>query len=116
MAEIGKRQMERFNLSVPAVITLKGDGNLSLKPTATLKTKNICAGGAFMITDEPLKIGVEVDVELHLAFFTGNVERECHSNVRISGSIIRSESSGMVVKFDDKYQITPVPKDMEIRS
>lgn len=108
--------MDRFNLCVPAVITVKGKGDLVPKTPTTLKTKNICAGGAFMVTDDPIQIGAEVDVELHLAFFTGNAERERRSNVHISGSIIRTEPSGMVIKFDDKYQIIPIPKDTEIRS
>lgn len=103
--------MERFNLSIPAVITVRDGENPGLEMPTTLKTKNVCAGGALMITDDPLRIGAAVDVELQLAFFTGNVERERRSNVRVSGSIIRTEPNGMVIKFDDKYQIFPVPKD-----
>lgn len=106
--------MERFNLCIPAVITPRNDVDPGLNMPTTLKTKNVCAGGALMITDDPLKIGAEVDVELHLAFFIGNAERERRSNVRISGAVIRTEPSGMVVKFDDKYQITPVPKGAKI--
>lgn len=111
MAETGKRQMERFNLNIPAVITSRDTENHGTEMPTALRTKNVCAGGAFLLTNEPFRIGTEVDVELHLAFFAGNVERERRSNVRISGSIIRTEQSGMVVQFNDKYQITPVPID-----
>ena len=108
MAELGKRDMERFNLSVPAVITLMDAKDPNQKTLTELRTKNICAGGAFVITTDPLKLGMQVDIDLRLAFFTGDTERERRSNIHVSGSIIRIEPGGMAIKFNEKYQISPV--------
>jgi hypothetical protein len=63
-----------------------------------------------MKTNEPFDIGSEVDIDLHLAFFTGNTEHERRSNIHVSGSVIRIEQDGMAIQFDDKYQISPLPK------
>lgn len=112
----GKREMERFSLNVPAVITLKGNNHSGFGISTILKTKNVCAGGVLVTTEEPLQVGSEVDVELHLAFFTGNLEHERRSNIRVSGSVIRTEPRGMVIKFEEKYQITPVPNSEKIRA
>ena len=104
----GKRQMKRFDLNVPAWITLKDIKDSS--PTE-FRTRNLCAGGAFIITDTPFKIGTKVDVKIHLSFFSKNIEYERRSNIHISGSVIRAESGGMAIKFSDNFQISPVPRD-----
>lgn len=110
MSDLGKRQLERFNLSVPAFVTLKGPQSSELKTPTELRTRNVSAGGAFMITHEPFDIGSEMEIDLHLAFFTGNAEHERQSNIHVSGSVIRIEQDGMAIQFDDKYQISPIPK------
>ena len=107
MTALGKRLMERFNLSVPAVVTLKESLRQDPKISTELKTRNICAGGAFIVTDDPLEIGTEVNVDLHLAFFAGSPTHERHSNIHVSGQIIRIEPDGMAIQFDEKYQIVP---------
>jgi hypothetical protein len=111
MSDLGKRQIERFNLSVPAFVTLKDPHSSELKIPTELRTRNISAGGAFMKTNKPYDIGSEVDIDLHLAFFTGNADHERRSNIHVSGSVIRIEQDGMAIQFDDKYQISPLPKD-----
>lgn len=111
MAGLGKRHLERFNLNVPAVVTLKNKLEAAPKFSTELKTRNICAGGAFIVTEDPMPVGTDVDIDLHLSFFTGNSEHERRSNIHVSGSVIRIEPGGMAIKFDDKYQIFPAPKD-----
>ena len=108
MTGLGKRQMERFNLSVPAVVTQKDSRRPGSEMSSVYKTRNVCAGGAFVVTDDPMQIDTEVDVNIRLAFFAGNPTHERHSNIRVSGRIIRIEPDGMAIQFDDKYQIIPV--------
>ena len=110
MTDLGKRQMERFNLSIPTVITLEDHELSDRKNQRELKTKNVCAGGAFFVTNDPLKIDTKVNVNLHLAFYTGNVAHERHSNIHVSGSVVRIEPGGMAIQFDEKYQIYPLQK------
>lgn len=107
MLGLGKRQMERFKLDVPAIITPKNRKESHRKRQLELRTRNICAGGAFILTDTPLDVGTDVDVNLQLTFFTGSAEHEKRSIIHISGSVIRTEPRGMAVKFKDKYQISP---------
>lgn len=108
MAMLGKRQMERFKLNVPAIVSQNNPKKEGQKPFTELRTKNICAGGAFIITDAPFEVGTDIDVKLQLAFFTGSVEHEKKSDIHVSGSVVRTEPSGMAVKFADNYQIVPV--------
>jgi hypothetical protein len=111
MNMLGKRQMERFDLDVAALVTTRGLEDCTSPRPIEFRTRNICAGGAFLKTDSPLPIGTAVDIGIQLAFFTGSTEKERKSHVRLSGSIIRVEAGGMAVKFNDNFQISPVLKD-----
>ena len=113
MAELGKRQMERFYMNIPVIVTIRDERGSGSNTQSESQTKNVCAGGAFIISNDPPQVGTEVDIDLHLSFFRGNNEHERRSNIHVSGSVIRTESNGVAIKFDDKYQIIPAPKDTE---
>ena len=58
--------MERFDLDIPAYFSF---GDLENDPTESMleyRVKNICAGGAYFFTDNPLKIGTKVDIDFRL--------------------------------------------------
>lgn len=100
--------MERFDLDVPALVVLKNNNSTTSKTEVELRTKNICAGGAFLITTDPFQIGTKVDIDVRLSLFDNSVEKEKKSAVQLSGSVIRTDAYGMAVKFDKKFQIFPV--------
>ncbi|RPI70542.1 MAG: hypothetical protein EHM45_24745 [Desulfobacteraceae bacterium] len=108
MAESGKREMERFDLNLAATVFQKKEKAPPHKHPVKMRTKNICAGGAFLLTDTPFPVGTRLDVGIRLAFLIGNRENERQSDVLLTGSVIRTDSIGMAVKFDKKYLFSPV--------
>ena len=101
--------MERAKINVPAFIIPKGKSAPNLKPPTEVKTKDICAGGAFVITKTLLQVATDVDVVVHFAFSPRNEEYELQSSIPMSGTIIRIESAGMAAKFDEKFQFPNAP-------
>jgi hypothetical protein len=58
--------MQRFSLNLPALITIMDEsGN---QKALEVMIRNICAGGSYFKTDEPLSVGTDVKMDLILAF------------------------------------------------
>lgn len=101
------RKMERFSLKLPATVTVPGSGSSSFE----LHTDNICAGGTFLSTDEPLPVGTDVELDLILCLnelkkLEGNTVR-----INVSGEVVRMEEGGMAISFAKSYSITPTEKN-----
>ena len=64
MSRIEKRKMERFDLELPA--KLSWTGKEKEHKSIELTTSNICAGGAYLITDRPLPKRTDVKMDLIL--------------------------------------------------
>ena len=108
MALTDKRLMERFDLNLPAYVTLGKEE--SDKKTFEFETLDVCAGGAFFKTDKEFPVGAEVDVDLVLPL---DELKKIPGNkvlVKVSGSVIRKDSNGLAVSFDKKYEIVPISK------
>ena len=103
-----KRRLERFELRIPAkveVITSDQD-----RETLDLFTSDICSGGAFFHTDQPLPEGTDVKIDLVLPLEEIKKLREdsSHAYIKITGTVLRSESAGMAVCFKKNYKIQPL--------
>ena len=102
-----KRRLERFTLEVPAKIEVmdpaKNPGMLDLL------TSNICAGGAYFQTTKSLPEGTEVKVDLILPLdkLEKLKDSQKHAYIKVAGRVLRTESTGMAVCFDQNYQIRP---------
>jgi len=97
-----RRKLERFDLKVPAKIEVvdQDQGREELN----LMTKDICAGGAFFNTPDPLPKGTQVKIDLILdGKLRSLVGRQAH--VKVTGMVLRSESIGMAIGFDEDYKI-----------
>jgi len=110
MEEKEKRRLERYELRVPAkvqVVTSDQD-----RETLDLFTSDICSGGAFFHTTEPLPEGTDVKIDLVLPLEEIKKLREdsSHAYIKITGTVLRSESSGMAVCFNKNYKIQPLIK------
>ena len=102
---IEKRKMERFSLSLPALLSIKDDtGNTR---AFEFIIRDISAAGAFFKTDTPLSVGTEVKMDLLLPLDKFKTGKNYRSHIDVSGSVIRKESQGMAVCFDKKYSISP---------
>ena len=106
-----KRRLERFELRVPAkveVVTSDRD-----RETLDLFTSDICSGGAFFHTTEPLPEGTEVKIDLVIPLEEIKKLRDdpSHAYIKIAGTVLRSESAGMAVCFKKNYKIQPLIKE-----
>jgi c-di-GMP-binding flagellar brake protein YcgR len=108
---IEKRKMERFDLELPAkLMLLNQELKKKMADSFNLQTVDISAGGALFYTDQTVPVGTEVKVDLTLPL--GELKKLEGRTVRIniSGSVVRSDTSGMAVSFGERYRITPLSK------
>jgi hypothetical protein len=104
---IEQRSMKRFKLRLPVLIN-HCEPELE-HPPMVLSTTNVCAGGAYLQTDNPLPLESKVIMNVVLPFkFQADGSR---SSVKIGGSTIRVNDIGMAIAFDKAYSIWPIPAD-----
>lgn len=98
-----KRAMERFPLELPAELSVIGENGD--KGSRELLTNNICAGGAFFETNQPLPVGTVLKMDLVLSLVELKKLEGKKTHIKISGVVIRTDPEGMAVRFQEKYQI-----------
>ena len=101
-----KRTLERFDLELPATIELlTSDQEKSL---VNLLTTNISSGGAYFHTPQPLPEGTQVKIDLVLPIDKLRKLKDEHKQayIKVTGTVLRSESEGMAICFEEDYQIT----------
>ena len=96
------RRLERFDLQVPASIQVGEGTNSQLHE---LVTKDLCAGGAFLHTDQPLPLGTEVKVELVLPLDKLRELTGKRALLKVKGAVIRTTESGMAICFESEYDL-----------
>ena len=101
-----KRRLERFNLGLPATIELLSPAQE--ERLFKLITTNVCSGGAYFHTHQPLPQGTRVKIDLVLPLDKLRKLKDEHkmAYVNVTGTVSRSESGGMAIFFDEDYQIT----------
>ena len=98
--------MDRFTLELPALISMMDESGKT--KSFEVMTKNICAGGAFLLLDNPLAVGTDVKMDLILPLENIPKMEGQGSRIDVSGAVVRTESQGMAVCFDKKYTIEPL--------
>jgi hypothetical protein len=103
-----RRKLGRFRLEIPAKIEMIGSewG----KAGRDLRTSNISSGGAFFHTEQPLPEGTPVKIDLILPLEKLKKLKKDHRRayIKVTGKVLRSESKGMAISFDQKYVIRPL--------
>jgi len=99
------RRLERFDLEIPAAVEL-----LALdheQKILNLLTTNISSGGVYFHTTQPLAKGTQVKIDLVLPLDRlRKLKDECkQAYIKVTGTVLRSESEGMAISFDEDYQI-----------
>lgn len=95
---VERRKLERFDLRLPAKIQ-----GLGLKKGVhNFLTKNVSAGGAFLETTKQLPENSRVSIDFVVP--TGVL-------VKVTGDVLRSEPTGIAIRFDNEYQLTPLRKN-----
>jgi c-di-GMP-binding flagellar brake protein YcgR len=102
-----RRRLERFELSTPARVQLEsGKG----KAEYNLTTRDVSSGGAFLYSPQPLPEGAKVKMEFLISLET--LQKLAGENgtaqVRVKGKVIRSDSNGVAIRFENGYKITAV--------
>jgi hypothetical protein len=106
VTEIERRKMERFSLEVPALLSVL---DKSGQPIALeVMTNNICAGGAFFITNTHMPVGTDVEMDLILSLKANDQIEDKKTRIDVSGRVIRTDERGVAVCFDKKYNISPL--------
>ena len=105
---IEKRKVERFDLQLEAFISQPGE--VSQEDSGSLVTRDISMNGVFLITDKPLPVGSNVSVDMILTLGGTKKQDSQKAWIKASGKVLRADSQGMAVCFDDKSRILPLSK------
>ncbi|MFC1869177.1 PilZ domain-containing protein [Thermodesulfobacteriota bacterium] len=110
MGEImeNKRAYERFDLSVTVQLGVLGSGQVMKDDEVSLTTSNICAGGAFFVMDDPLPEGTRLKMDFIISIDKLKEMLDSHCRIKVEGEVVRMETSGIAVRFEEDYEINPV--------
>jgi len=103
---VERRRLERFDLVLPAEIEFINEHRE--ERMINLLTTNICSGGAYFYTNQPLPEGTQVKIDLVLPLDKLRKLKKEHKKafIKVTGKVLRTESEGMAICFDKDYQIT----------
>jgi len=107
-ADMTKRSLERFDFKLPARLEVVGADDEKEREVLNLLTSNICSGGAYFHTDQPLKEGTPVKLDIILSIEELKKLSGKQALVKVSGKVIRTEAGGMAICFSDDYQIKSI--------
>ncbi len=102
------RRLERFSLKLPATIETVSDTEEHNKEVLNLLTANICSGGAFFHTDQPLPKGTSVKIDFVLSIDELKKLEGKQAFIKVTGEVIRADSNGMAICFGRDYAIKSV--------
>ena len=101
-----KRTFERFDLAVPAKIGVEGiDTGIE---EMSLVTRDICAGGAFLHTKNPLPEGTRIKMNLVLSIEKLKQLLDSECEIQVEGTVVRSEDTGIAIRFEENYELVSV--------
>ena len=111
-----RRKLERFEFNIPAKIErMPLDHRETKEKQLDLLTSDISSGGAYFHTVQPLPEGTDVKIDLILPLdklkllkTDSDVQKIL---IKVKGTIVRSESRGMAIRFDRNYRIMPFKTD-----
>jgi hypothetical protein len=106
---IDKRAVERFDLNLEAYVLANGEPFTNQPQVLT--TRDVSMNGAYLLTDKPFPIGTEVkiDVILPLESLMHGVKQK--ALIKACGSVLRTDSEGMAIRFDENSKFLPFSED-----
>lgn len=99
--------MERFSLRLPVELT--PDMKNGKQTSSKLMSKDICAGGAFINTDKQFLTGSKVKIVITLPLDRFKDLHTPKALITLKGEVLRSNKSGMAIRFSKRYQHTAIP-------
>lgn len=106
--EENRREFERFDLELPAQVKANNDlGDTS--EVMSFLTKDICAGGAYLVGPENLPEGTKIDLHLELNLEQLKKIKNKRASIQVKGTVIRKNGdNGLAIRFDKNYRIIPI--------
>ena len=106
--QMEKRKLQRFDLKIPSKIESLSQS--SKTDVVELLTSNICSGGAYFKTNQPLAVGTEIKIDLFLPLNKFKQVKSICEKVQINlrGIVLYSDPHGMGVCFDENYKMWPL--------
>ncbi len=108
-----RRRLERFDLNAPARLLVElGSGR---KEQLDLTTKDMSSAGAFLYSQEQIPEGVNVKLEFFISLETLHslVGEKGRVKVKVNGKVIRVDTDGIAVRFDNKYKIMALDSNLQ---
>jgi hypothetical protein len=105
---IEKRKVERFDLELEAFVSLPGETDPA--DMGNMVTRDVSMSGVYLVTDAPLPVGSKVNVDMILTLGGRKKHDAQQAWIKASGEVLRTDSQGMAVSFDDQSRILPLPK------
>ena len=97
-----RRRYERYDLSLPATIE---NHILSGEETFNCVTSSISARGCLICTTKSLSEGAKVRLNVIVVSEKLREMTGVQGLIRVAGRVVRSNSTGMAICFDEDYQI-----------
>ena len=103
-----KRNMERFEINLSVQIKNKG------VVIEGLQTMDISSQGVFILTNNPLAHGEEIDVKVLIPVIDDSIKHnDRQSLIHASGTVVRVAETGMAVQFKNNIMINTVINQTE---
>ena len=101
------RELERFNLELPALVEVLESNQKNIRCYPMMR--DISGNGGYFLTKNPLAVNTRIKVGLIFEINKPDAsERKGHFFLEFTGKVIRVDASGMAVRFDQDYQHVPV--------
>jgi hypothetical protein len=105
-AYIERRSLERFDLNLPAAISMTQWGG-ACEPVRLI-SRDVSAAGAYFPCDAPMQERTPVKVIMTIPNPGATGRKIDGTQVMISGSVIRTDSRGMAIRFNSGFRMAPM--------
>jgi hypothetical protein len=106
-----KRKVERFNLNIETILNVHTKKIMGKNPM--LLSRDISSAGVFLETDNPLPIGMKVDLDFLLSQnHLGNGSSDKKIKINTTGFVIRKDDQGMAIEFEKMYKISQLNEQL----
>ena len=99
------RKLERFDLELSSMVEVLGLDAASATGVMNLRTKDVCAGGAFFAADTRLPEGARVKILMVMPIQKLKKWTEKNVHIRVQGQVVRSTPNGFAIQFEPDYRI-----------
>ena len=100
-----RRTHERFPLALKVKIEVLTSGKRRM---FNALSRDVSAGGAFLLTREFIPEGTPVKLDLSLPNKRLKEITGAQTLIKVQGSVVRSDPTGMAISFDTNYEIVGV--------